>query len=167
MLVVLRLLIDTSTWLDLGTRRDGLRWIHALGGLTSIVPWCCSCRRSSSRSSTATGRARRCQSPRACIDRLRQLRRELREYAGDKYEHIWLAETEQHIPLVNSHAPQNFRAIDELLRGGKILRPPARSARGSPAGPRQASAVHLGQEQRGRRGAHRDLRQPDRQAEHR
>jgi len=32
--LVLRLLIDTSTWLDLGTRRDGQRWIHPLGGLT-------------------------------------------------------------------------------------------------------------------------------------
>jgi hypothetical protein len=27
------------------------------------------------------------------LDRLRQLRRELRKYAGDKHEHIWLAET--------------------------------------------------------------------------
>jgi PIN domain len=57
------------------------------------------------------------------LDRLRQLRRELREYAGDKHEHIWLAETAQHIPLVNATAPQNFREIDELLRDGTILVP--------------------------------------------
>ena len=57
------------------------------------------------------------------LDRLRQLRRELREYAGDKHEHIWLAETAQHIPLVNATAPQNFREIDELLRAGTILEP--------------------------------------------
>ena len=57
------------------------------------------------------------------LDRLRQLRRELREYAGDKHEHIWLTETAQHIPLVNATAPQNFREIDELLRAGTILEP--------------------------------------------
>ena len=57
------------------------------------------------------------------LDRLRQLRWELREYAGDKHEHIWLAETAQHIPLVNTTAPQNFREIDELLPAGTILEP--------------------------------------------
>ena len=51
------------------------------------------------------------------LDRLRQVRRELREYAGNEHEHVWLAETAQHIPLVNATAPQNFREIDELLRG--------------------------------------------------
>lgn len=55
------------------------------------------------------------------LDRLRQLRRELREYAGDQLEHIWLAETAQHIPLVNATAPQNFREINELLQAGTIL----------------------------------------------
>ena len=57
------------------------------------------------------------------LDRLRLLRRELREYAGDKHEDIWLAETAQHIPLVNATAPQNFREIDELQRAGTILEP--------------------------------------------
>jgi hypothetical protein len=119
---VLRLLIDTSTWLDLGTRRDGLRWIHPLGGLTlnrrlvllvpSLVIGEFDRNRPRSEMSVTT----------SVIDRLRQLRRELREYAGDKYEHVWLAETEQHIPLVSSRAPQIFRAIDELLRGAKILK---------------------------------------------
>jgi len=119
---VLKLLIDTSTWLDLGTRRDGLRWIHPLGGLTLnrvlvlLVPSLVidEFDRNRPRSEMAVTTS--------ALDRLRQLRRELREYAGDKYEHIWLAETEQHIPLVSSRAPQNFRAIDELLRGGKILK---------------------------------------------
>jgi hypothetical protein len=57
------------------------------------------------------------------LDRLRQLRRELREYAGERNEDIWLAETAQHVPLVNATAPQNFREIDELLRAGTILEP--------------------------------------------
>lgn len=57
------------------------------------------------------------------LDRLRQLRRDLREYAGDQHEHIWLAETTQHLPLVSARAPQNFREIDERLRSGEILKP--------------------------------------------
>jgi Protein of unknown function C-terminus (DUF2399) len=55
--------------------------------------------------------------------RLRQLRRELREYAGEKHEQIWLAETAQHIPLVNAMAPQNHREVDELLRSGMTVEP--------------------------------------------
>lgn len=55
------------------------------------------------------------------LDRLRQLRRELREFAGEQHEHIWLEETRQHIPLVNAMAPQNFREIAELLQKGKSL----------------------------------------------
>jgi hypothetical protein len=119
---VLRLLIDTSTLLDLGTPRDGQRWIHPLGGLTlnrrlvllvpSLVIEEFDRDRPRSEMSVTT----------SVIDRVRQLRRELRDYAGDKYEHIWLAETEQHVPVVSSHASQNFRAIDEQLRGGKILK---------------------------------------------
>jgi hypothetical protein len=73
------------------------------------------------------------------LDRLRQLRRELREYAGEKHEPIWLAETEQHIPLINAMAPQNFREIDELLRAGVIL---------EPTGPEYARAVHRGLDKR-------------------
>jgi len=57
------------------------------------------------------------------LDRLRQLRRELREYAGKQHEHVWLAETRQHIPLVNATAPQNFREIAELLGHGQKLKP--------------------------------------------
>jgi hypothetical protein len=38
------------------------------------------------------------------LDRLRQLRRELREYAGEAHEQVWLQETAQHIPLVNAMA---------------------------------------------------------------
>lgn len=57
------------------------------------------------------------------LDRLRQLRRELREFAGEKHEHVWLEETQQHIPLVNARAPQNFREIAELLNMGTTLEP--------------------------------------------
>jgi hypothetical protein len=119
--LVLRLLIDTSTWLDLATRRDGQKWIVPLrvlkhrGKLELLVPDLVlkEFDRNRPRSEMAVTAS--------VLDRLRQLRRELREYAGDKHEHIWLAETAQHIPLVNAMAPQNFREIDELLRAGAIL----------------------------------------------
>jgi hypothetical protein len=51
------------------------------------------------------------------------LSRELHEFAGEKHEHVWLGETEQHIPLVNAMAPQNFREIAELLSNGTKLKP--------------------------------------------
>ncbi|HEY3735694.1 MAG TPA: PIN domain-containing protein [Streptosporangiaceae bacterium] len=120
---MLRLLIDTSAWLDMATRRDGQKWIVPLrvlkfqGKLELLVPALIieEFNRNRPRSESAVTTS--------VLDRLRQLRRELREYAGDKHEHVWLAETAQHIPLVNATAPQNFREIDELLRGGTILEP--------------------------------------------
>jgi hypothetical protein len=57
------------------------------------------------------------------LDRLELLRRELREYAGESHEQIWLAETAQHIPLVNAMDPQNDREVDELLRSGTTVEP--------------------------------------------
>jgi hypothetical protein len=120
---VLRLLIDTSTWLDLAQRRDGQKWIVPLrvlkfgGGLELMVP-------SLVRSEFDRNRLRSESAvTTSVLDRLRQLRRELREYAGERHEGIWLAETAQHIPLVNATAPQNFREIDELLQAGTIFEP--------------------------------------------
>lgn len=121
--LVLRLLIDTSTWLDLATRRDGQKWIVPLRvlkfrqGLELLVPTLvlAEFERNRPRSEMAvTTRV---------LERLRQLRRELREYAGEKHEQIWLAETAQHIRLVNAMAPQNHREIGELLRSGYTVEP--------------------------------------------
>jgi PIN domain len=121
MRLVLRLLIDTSTWVDLGTRRDGQKWIVPLRvlklhqGLELLVPSLVLAEfdRTRPRSEMAVTTS--------VLDRLRQLRRDLRGYAGEKHEDIWLAETEQHIPMINAMAPQNFREIDELLRAGTII----------------------------------------------
>jgi PIN domain-containing protein len=120
---MLRLLIDTSAWLDLATRRDGQKWIVPLrvfthqGKLELLVP------------AVVTEEFER-NRPRleaavttSVLDRLRQLRRELHEFAGEQSEHAWLEETEQHIPLVNAMTPQNFREISELLHDGKGLVP--------------------------------------------
>jgi hypothetical protein len=85
---VLRLLIDTSTWLDMATRRDGQKWIVPLrvlkfqGKLELLVPALIieEFGRNRPRSEAAVTTS--------VLDRLRQLRRELREYAGDQHEHI-------------------------------------------------------------------------------
>jgi PIN domain len=120
---VLGLLIDTSAWVDLATRRHGQKWIVPLrvlkfqGKLDLLVPSLIieefDRNRPQSESAVTT----------SVLDRLRWLRRELREYVGDKHEHVWLAEIAQHILMVNATAPQNFREIDELLRGWTILEP--------------------------------------------
>ena len=57
------------------------------------------------------------------IDRLNQLRKDLREFAGDQHEDTWLEEIRQRIPLVNSMAPQNFEEIAALLRNGRTIEP--------------------------------------------
>jgi hypothetical protein len=116
-------LIDTSAWLDLAARRDGQQWIVPLrvlrfhGKLELLVPSLVieEFDRNLLRSEMAVTTS--------VLDRLRQLRRELRDYAGEKNEHIWLGETTQHIPLVNATAPQNFREIDALLHDGTIIKP--------------------------------------------
>jgi len=123
---VLRLLIDTSAWLDLAARRDGQKWIVPLrllkfhGKLELLIPSLVidEFDRNRPRLETAVTSS--------VLDRLRQLRRELREYAGSQHAHIWLEEMAQHIPLVNAMAPQNFREIRELLRTGTILEPTER-----------------------------------------
>jgi PIN domain len=120
---VLRLLIDTSTWLDLAGRRTGQQWIVPLRvlkhqrALELLVPPVVieEFDRNRVRSEAAVTTS--------VLDRLRQLRRELREYAGERHEQIWLAETTQHIPLVNAMAPQNHREIAELLRSGTVVEP--------------------------------------------
>lgn len=120
---MLRLLIDTSAWLDLATRRDGQKWIVPLrvlmsqGKLELLVPALVieEFDRNRPRLEAAVTTS--------VLDRLRQLRRELHEFAGDQNKHAWLEETRQHIPLVNAMTPQNFREIAELLRKGKTLTP--------------------------------------------
>ena len=119
----------------MATRREGQKWIVPLrvlksqGRLELLVPALVieEFDRNRPRSESAVTTS--------VLNRLRQLRRELREYAGDRHEHIWLVETAQHIPLVNAMAPQNFREIDELLRAGTIL---------EPAEPEYARAVQRG-----------------------
>lgn len=120
---MLKLLVDTSVWLDLASRRDGQSWIVPLrilesqGQLELLVPSLVIDEFERNRPRLEAGLTK------GIIDRLNQLRRDLREYAGSQNEHTWLEETRQHIPLVNSTAPQNFREIAELLDNGTRIEP--------------------------------------------
>jgi hypothetical protein len=106
---MLRVLIDTSVWLDLAVRRDGQIWIVPLRGLIAqgklelLVPSLVidEFERNRPRLETAVTKG--------VIDRLNQLRKDLREFAGDQHEDTWLEEIRQRIPLVNSMAPQTLR----------------------------------------------------------
>jgi hypothetical protein len=96
---MLRLLIDTSVWLDLAKRRDGQKWIVPLRvlmfqrELELLVP------------SLVVHEFER-NRPRAeaavtanILERFRLLRRDLHEYGGDDRHH-WLEEMAHQVPLV-------------------------------------------------------------------
>ena len=120
---MLRLLIDTSTWLDLAQHRDGQKWIVPLrvlkvhGRLELLVPSVVRAEfeRNRPRLETAVNTG--------MLARIRQLRRDLRAFVLSDQEPGWLTESAQRVPLVNAMAPQNFREIDELLRDGTVLEP--------------------------------------------
>jgi hypothetical protein len=122
-LAMLRLLVDTSAWLDLAASHSGqativpLRVLLAQNKLELLVPSLVvdEFERNRPRQEAAVTKG--------VIDRLNQLRKDLREFAGNQNEHGWLEETSQHIPFINSMAPQNFREIAELLRKGSNVAP--------------------------------------------
>jgi PIN domain len=119
---MLRLLIDTSVWLDLAKRRDGQTWIVPLrvlmfqGKLELLVPSLVieEFQRNRPRAEAAVTASIR--------ERFRLLRRDLYEYGGDDRQH-WLEEMTHQIPLVSAMTLQNFSEISELLRRGRRLEP--------------------------------------------
>jgi hypothetical protein len=119
---MLRLLIDTSVWLDLAKHRDGQRWIVPLrlllfqGKLELLVP------------SLVIDEFER-NRPRAeaavtanVLERFRLLRRDLHEYGGENLQ-PWLEEMTHQIPLISAMTLQNFSEISELLARGRRLEP--------------------------------------------
>jgi PIN domain len=119
---VLRLLVDTSVWLDLAKRRDGQRWIVPLRVLKfqrklellvpSVVVDEFERNRPRAEAAATTG----------VLDRFRQLRQDLHEYGGDERMQ-WLEEMSRQVPMVSSGVLQNFSEISELLHTGIRLEP--------------------------------------------
>jgi hypothetical protein len=119
---MLRLLVDTSVWLDLAKRRDGQRWIvpirvlQSQGKLELLVPPLVidEFERNRPRAEAAVTSS--------VLDRFRQLRQDLHEYGGDERLQ-WLEEMSHQVPMISSGTLQNFSEIFELLRTGSRLEP--------------------------------------------
>jgi len=122
---VLRLLVDTSVWLDLARSRDGqaviapLRVLQHSRQLALLVPDVVTEEFERNR---PNAEARVTQS---VADRFRELRRDLHEYADPARLNEWLDQMTHHVPLLSAMALQNFREISELLAGGERLQPTA------------------------------------------
>lgn len=122
---MLNLYVDTSTWLDLAKRRDGQKAIYTMtelirdGNLRLLVPPLVieefARNRPRVESSITTSLA----------DRLRSLRREVRDYGGDAHAetHDALNELAHHAPLIGAMTTRNFDDLDALLKAGAPVIP--------------------------------------------
>jgi len=122
---VLRLLLDTSTWLDLAKRRDGQRWIVALRvywyqkKLDLLVPAVVI-------DEFERNRPRIEASMTASVsERFRLIKRDLDEYGGEDQQHALevLDGLAYQVPLIGAMTTRNFDEIMDLLRKGQILEP--------------------------------------------
>lgn len=119
---MLRLLIDTSVWLDLAKRRDGQRWIVPLrvfkfqGKLELLIPSVVidEFERNRPRAEAAVTAS--------VLDRFRKLRTDLHEFGGDERME-WLEEMAHQVPMVSSGTLKNFSEISDLLQSGSRLEP--------------------------------------------
>ena len=114
---MLRLLVDTSTWLDLARRRDGQKWIVPLrvlmsqGKLELLVPSLVIAEFERNRSRVEASVTT------SVTDRFRQLRTDVVEYGDTEHLQI-LEDMSRQIPLVSSGTLQNFVEVSELLDSG-------------------------------------------------
>jgi len=127
---VLRLLVDTSVWLDLAKNRDGQRWIVPLRvlkfqkKLELLVPPVVidEFERNRPRAEAAVTSS--------VLDRFRQLRKDLHEFGGaERLE--WLEEMSHQVPMVSSGTLQNFSEISDLLYTGSRLEPSSAEIQGA------------------------------------
>ncbi|WP_073964475.1 PIN domain-containing protein [Streptomyces sp. CB02460] len=117
---MIRLLIDTSVWLNIAKRRDGqqiivpLRILLHQGKLEILVPALVldEFDRNRPRAEAATAQSVR--------ERFRLLRQDLQDY-GDDEAQVWIAEMAHQIPYASAQSLQNFSEISDLLRQGTLL----------------------------------------------
>ncbi|MEV4444820.1 PIN domain-containing protein [Streptomyces mirabilis] len=121
---MLRLLIDTSVWLDMARRRDGQQTIVAIRVLAhqgKLELWVPSLiidefERNRPRAENAATQSVR--------ERFRLLKQDLQEYGDDEVQR-WISEITHQIPYVAEGSLQNFSEISDLLQKGKRLEPGA------------------------------------------
>ncbi|MCX5310686.1 PIN domain-containing protein [Streptomyces sp. NBC_00154] len=119
---MLRLLIDTSVWLDIAKRRDGQRIIVPLrvlkhqSKLEILAPSLilAEFERNRPRAEEAVSNSIR--------DRFRALQKDLQDY-GDSQAGEWVSEMVHQIPYVSARSLQNFAEISALLQTGTIIEP--------------------------------------------
>lgn len=123
---MLNLFVDTSTWLDLASRRDGQKWIVSLrqlirqGRLRLLVPEVVIEEFERNRP-----RAEQAMTTRVA-DRFRLLRTDIgTTYDSEELEHALnvLDGLAHHIPLIGAMTTRNFEDIFELLQAGIRLEP--------------------------------------------
>nr|WP_314143774.1 PIN domain-containing protein [uncultured Rhodococcus sp.] len=125
---MLNLLVDTSTWLDLGKKRDGQKTIQVMNQLVSddelriLVPPVVVDEFVRNRPRIET------LITTSLADRIKSLRREVNEYGGDAHAETKdaLDELAHHAPLIGAMTTRNFDDIEALLRAGKRVRATAR-----------------------------------------
>jgi hypothetical protein len=122
---VLRLLLDTSVWINIAKSRSGqrrvvpLRTLQHQDRLELLVP-------SVVVDEFERNRPRTDQAvTTAVLDRLRQVRMDRHENGGDGRS-SWLDDVTDQIPMVSSATLRNFSDISDLLREGTRLEPSER-----------------------------------------
>lgn len=122
---MLRLLVDTSTWLDLAKRRDGQKWIVAIrlnvqsGNLQLLVPALVI-------DEFQRNRPRIESSMTASVaERFRQMRRDFDEYGGETHKEAIEAidKLAHQVPLIGAMTTRNFDEILDLLQVGESIEP--------------------------------------------
>jgi PIN domain len=122
---MLRLLIDTSTLLDLAKRRDGQKWIVSLrmfahqAKLELLVPTVVI-------DEFKRNRARVETSVTASVsERFRLIKRDLDEYGGEDQQHALdvLEGLAHQVPLIGAMTTRNFEDILSLLESGQSIEP--------------------------------------------
>lgn len=122
---MLRLLVDTSTWLDLARRRDGQKVIVPIrvlvhwGKITLLAPQLLLDEYERNR-----GRLEAAMSS-GVAERFRLLRRDIVEYGGDDHQDTltFIDGLAHQVPLIGAMTTRNFREIVELLEKGHRLEP--------------------------------------------
>ncbi|MFB4289208.1 PIN domain-containing protein [Nonomuraea sp. ATR24] len=122
---MLRLLVDTSVWLDMAKHRDGQKLIVPIRvlcfqkRLQLIVP-------SLIVDEFERNRPRVEASVSASVaERIRQLKNDLKEYGGNQREQ-WLEEMSHRLPLLSALSLRNFKEIKDLLDHPTAVEPTVR-----------------------------------------
>lgn len=124
-LSLLRLLVDTSTWLDLAKRRDGQKWIVSIrllvrsGDLELLVPRVVI-------DEFERNRPRIESSMTASVaERIRLIRRDFAEYGSSESQTaIDAIDSLAHqVPLIGAMTTRNFDEILDLIKAGRPLAP--------------------------------------------